>query len=310
MPLADVTLITCCSKRKRRTAGAAVSAQANASETPAGFAGRWTTLLARTPKTSLVRDLYVGRGFSEVRSAAARLNAEMFVVSAGLGLVAGDEWVPVYGLTVAAGPGSLLPWLQAREALPSAWWNALTEANGQSTPLANAVRARRNEIVLVGLPSTYVDLVRDDLASLSRRDARALRLLTSERGRERVPDHLQEYVMPYDDRLEGTSYAGTRADFPQRALAHFVAHVAKHRLSPLAASDAVRAALQGAKRPELPVRVKRSDEQIATLLRKQWKRHGGASSTLLRYLRDEALVQCEQGRFRLIWKAIGEEYAA
>jgi hypothetical protein len=44
-------------------------------------------------------------------------------------------------------------------------------------------------------------------------------------------------------------------------------------------------------------------------MRKQWKRHKGSSTQLLRYLRQEAQIACEQKRFRGIWQGLKAEYA-
>ena len=43
------------------------------------------------------------------------------------------------------------------------------------------------------------------------------------------------------------------------------------------------------------------------MLHKSWESHGGSSTRLLRYLRDEALVACEQGRFRSLWHQVRAE---
>ncbi|EJY58328.1 hypothetical protein PACIG1_5859 [Pseudomonas aeruginosa CIG1] len=44
-----------------------------------------------------------------------------------------------------------------------------------------------------------------------------------------------------------------------------------------------------------------SDEEVKALLIAAWGTHNGSSTRLLRYLRDDALVACEQSRFRSLW---------
>lgn len=109
-------------------------------------------------------------------------------------------------------------------------------------------------------------------------------------------------MLPYDERLEGLpNYAGTRTDFPQRALLHFVQELDGHRRDFGTAHASVLFEMSKLKKPELPVRVKKSDEEIMALLAKNWDKYDGASGRLLRFLRDEKKVACEQSRFRRLW---------
>lgn len=310
MRSANVALITCCTKRKRVSADGSLRLHPRLTESASEFAARWALALAGTTPESSANDLYAGRGFNEIRATAKRIPADIFIVSAGLGLAEGISQVPAYDLTISDGQDSLLPWLRHRGLTPADWWTALTQTRGDSAPLAAAIRKRRSQCVLLSLPSTYLAFVQRDLATLSEAEASGLRIFTSPRGQLMVPAHLHKFVMPYDGRLEGTELAGTQADFPQRALSHFAAHVMGAGSTVDADVVNVTEALKGARRPVLPTRIKQTDEQIAKILRQNWQRKGGSSSALLRHLRDEAKVQCEQGRFRLIWKRVGEEYAA
>jgi hypothetical protein len=117
--------------------------------------------------------------------------------------------------------------------------------------------------------------------------------------------------MPYDERLESLpGHAGTRVDFPQRAMLHFVSELDGHCLDLEAGRHAVVTALDGLAAREIPARVRMDDAQIATMLRRHWTEHGGSSTKLLRFLRREAQIACEQGRFRDIWRGIKVEMNA
>jgi thymidylate synthase len=114
--------------------------------------------------------------------------------------------------------------------------------------------------------------------------------------------------MPYDERLEGiANHGGTRSDFPQRALKHFVAHLHAQELSVADATSQVCAAMSASFKPIIPKRMKTPDEQIAELIRTNWSHCEGSASKLLRFLRDDANVACEQSRFSGIWREIKEE---
>ena len=123
-----------------------------------------------------------------------------------------------------------------------------------------------------------------------------------------LASRLRRCVMPYDERLEGHErFAGTRSDFPQRAMRHFVEELDGQYLDVERANDAVETAMAQLKRPVLPQRARKTDEEIIKLIRSQWMTHDGSSLRLLRYLRDEALVACEQSRFRGLWHRVRAE---
>jgi hypothetical protein len=114
--------------------------------------------------------------------------------------------------------------------------------------------------------------------------------------------------MPYDERLEGvTNYGGTRSDFSQRALKHFVAHLHAQDLSVEDARTKVCLAMSASFKRTVPTRQKVADEQIEQLIRTHWDNYQGNASKLLRFLRDEANVACEQSRFSEIWRGVKGE---
>jgi hypothetical protein len=151
-------------------------------------------------------------------------------------------------------------------------------------------------------------MVRDDLSHVSTNQAKHLLIFTSTAGAAVVPARLATSVMPYDDRLESVAgFAGTRADFPQRALRHFALELKAAALPLEEARAKVTAALAQRPRPSRPQGARLSDDEIRRMLRAQWTRHDGRSTRLLRYLRDEARISCEQKRFSRIWQSLAAE---
>jgi hypothetical protein len=109
--------------------------------------------------------------------------------------------------------------------------------------------------------------------------------------------------MPYDDRLEGiANHDGTRTDFPHRALKHFVTQLQGHKLQATLAKASVKRAMDNSSERIVPKREKATDKQIVDLIRANWNDYDGSATKLLRYLRDEALVACEQSRFSALWR--------
>jgi len=269
------------------------------------LAEAWQRIVGRASPVGPVQTLYQGRSIADTVAAAAYLSSAWYVVSAGLGLVRSDQPVPAYECTVA--PGSELSGrLERSGATTVDWWNAITAS--QPHPLSRLIAKCPT---LLALPSTYLCMVHDDLARVSTAKARQLRIFTSTAGARFVPGHLADCVMPYDDRLESVpDYAGTRADFAQRALRHFVEALEAAPLSLEEARTKVAAALVRRPRPLHPPGRRMSDDDIRQTLTAQWVRHAGSSTRLLRYLRDEARIACEQKRFSRIWQALAADLRA
>jgi len=158
------------------------------------------------------------------------------------------------------------------------------------------------------MPSAYMVMLEGDLARIQDKELERLCIFTSSSGARSVAPRLQRCVLPYDERLEGQKgYAGTRADFPQRAMRHFVEEINGHVMDAERAKDAVRETLGLLKKPQVPQRVRKTDPEILELLRAQWDNYDGSSSRLHRYLRDTALVACEQSRFGGLWRQLKAE---
>jgi hypothetical protein len=279
-----------------------------------GLARGWLDLLALRDATGIpAADLYVGRAFADVKAVTAQVGGQLAVVSAGVGLVDGGERVPLYELTVAEGSGSVMPRLAELGASSQEWWRAVNTARrGEPYPLSRRLSKGRYKLALLALPANYIDLIADDLVQIPERFRSAVRIFTSSAGATLVPAPLQSQVLPYDERLDGqgSPRVGTRVDFAQRAMRHYVEDLKAAELPLAEGRAAVEHALSRLIRPDLPERRRVTDQDVLKLLRENWDRHGGHSSKLLRYLRDDAQVACEQSRFRALWNRARDERIA
>lgn len=308
-------MLTNCTSRKRTTkpTGPAVRFSSLSRQefgSIESLALRWHREVGRVASTVHASDLYMGRSVSEAQKAAADMQAELMFVSAGLGLVSANDHVPNYDLTVASGQNSLAPVLNRLSLSSAAWWAALRVARKTPNSIIDLLADCAVTKIFVALPSSYMEMIEGDLRACPTESANKLRIFTSTRGIAYVPERLRPFVMPYDERLEGTEYAGTRSDFPQRALRHFVKELRAQRLSAAKAQQAVQHALEPLVAPMLPARTKATDEMIVALLRRHWKKHSGSSTRLLRVLRDELLIACEQSRFRRLWHSVRDAQSA
>jgi hypothetical protein len=299
-------LVTNCTNRKRIRGKVLRLGASGLKGTVADVARRWAEAVASATQVYAAQHVYVGRSIAEAKNAAQFVNGELYVVSAGLGLVHSVELIPAYDLTVSAGTGSVAPLLNRERKSAADWWETLTSVLGPHRSVRRLVEANKKATILFALPAGYLALISRDLGGLTATQASRIRIVTSSLGAASVPDHLQRYVLPYDERLEGSAYAGTRVDFPQRALRHFIEQVGCD-LSLEQAHAQVKAAMEALMKPVLPLRAKKSDDEILAVLRKHWDQYEGRSGRLLRFLRDDALVACEQSRFRGLWLRVQDE---
>ncbi|MGF6923881.1 hypothetical protein [Paraburkholderia sp. 40] len=226
-----VIVVTNCTNRKRVGEDAVTLASADMGGSLSSVAARWGKAIRKVRPSRQAQDIYVGRGFSEARQVTATLGGTLHIISAGLGVVGGADPIPSYDLTVADGANSLKPLLAKLGKGPNDWWKALTTEFGQQRSVRALLENNADTLALFALPGSYIALIADDLASLTPQQLNRVRIITSDHGRALVPEHARHVALPYDERLEGSSYAGTRTDFPQRALRHFIDVLSGHRLS-------------------------------------------------------------------------------
>lgn len=296
----SATVITICSNRKRRRPAAGMSAAGLEAGSADAVAAAWGRRLAKAPRSLTARELYLGRGFREAEAASAAQGGGFLVVSAGLGLVSADAIVPAYGLTLLASHEDGI--LGKIDAGASAWWRALCAVS----PFHGADIPDRG-LILAALSAPYLDMVADDWADWAPERFARLRIFskTAPRGPAAA---LAPVWMPYDDRLDaiGPEYAGTQADFAQRALRHFAVTFTASSRSVASDAAAVRDALKGLTVRELPERKRLDDAGLLAVISAEWDAAGGQSGAMLRRLRDDLHIACEQSRLKALFKTVAE----
>lgn len=302
---ATAVIVTSCTQRKAAGRDRVDVACLPESASLGCLAQAWRQAIRTATADMTVQTLYQGRSVVDTTAAAAVLRAPWYVASAGLGLIRYDERVPSYECSVAAGT-DLNRRLCALDRTSAQWWSALTEH-----PPAPLSRLISSVPTLLALPSSYLRLVHDDLAQVTPAQARSLRIFTSAAGAQCTPGHLQGCVMPYDDRFESVQgYAGTRSDFAQRALRHFVEALQATHMPLEEAHEAVTMSLANCRQRKRSMGQRMTDDEILKVLEAQWTRHSGSSTRLLRYLRDEARISCEQKRFSRLWQGLSAQMRA
>lgn len=305
----EISLVTVCTNRK----SIPISERLHAERLPSGpqemVSKVWRDWLRNAEPRIPARRLYAGRGFSEALAVVEARKADLWIASAGLGLVHGDDEVPGYDLTLSAGSdSSILNKITDSSFDAARWWSDLGRRRRPKRSLAGLLRAHPAGHVVVSVPGSYLGLLQDDLLSTDSVTLRKLRIV-GPLDLERVASRLRPLVMPYDDRLNGPAspLKGTRADFPQRAARHFLDLACGDGLSddPEADVARVRTSLRDLPWPEHPTRRQLGDDDIVKAILSNWERASGQSTKMLRLLRDDEGIACEQSRFVQLFNRAG-----
>jgi hypothetical protein len=294
-------VVTNCSSIKRRIGEAITPALSH--RTIENLCNSWIKKIQKATDLKSVGETYGGRTFTESLQATKRLNAELYVISAGLGLVHFDDLIPNYELTISQGNGSIANWLTEKGYASVEWWSLLNNKLKSIDPILNLVK--RYEGILLTVPSTYLELISDELLRIPLNDLKKLYIITSPVGQRNLNYIIRNRCIPYDERLNASlDYQGTRNDFPQRALKHLTTELDFQKMSMRTLQNEVLTYLNTYKIPTIPHRKKVDDEEIKRLIRSNWINHQGKSHGIHRYIRDEAKVACEQKRFSNLWNEV------
>jgi len=294
-------VITICAQQKRTRITAAGTPAALEIQPQKALEIAWRHAVAALPVGLRVRDLYAGRAFGLAKSAATRTASPLYVISAGLGLVPGDILAPAYGLTIARNVPESIANRADGPFDPVGWFASLLV--GSCSVGWDRLEQEGPGRILVALTKPYAEMVGPSLAAAPPRMLERVRIFGANLSRA-LPGELHSAVMPYDERLD-VLLPGTRSDFAQRALFHFVEKVAAQAADQAADGEIVRSLLATISSPKRVVRPRRSDADLLQLIESRLRPRASASA-LLRQLRDEDGIACEQGRFaRLFRTAVG-----
>ena len=270
---------------------------------------RWLNLVRQAKGTLPAKEVYVGRTVKDALVAAQILGADVFFVSAGLGLVKQDRLIPAYNLSItpnqrptrSSNAPSLPTILAEKSVSPAQWWTLLN----RNKTILDALSLSKTTFVWIAIPSSYVALIQSDLLQIPSEILKNVRIFTSPAGAESLDSNLRGVCLPYDERLNSVlNSTGTRNDFPQRALLHYLNCLNGEDLDLEEGKKRVLNFLSKHKIREIPLRKKKTDAEIVSVIKKYWGPSKGSSSRLLRVLRDDLKISCEQRRFSNLWRYV------
>lgn len=303
-------IVTTCTDRKRSAPPPSLMARDLEPGGRSQVVAAWSSRIAQCKERRAAENLYCGRAFSEAKAAADELGADLWIISAGMGLIKSSSSIPSYSLTTTPrGTDAVMMKVHSDSWSSAAWWSAINKKRTQNS-ISKLFRKYPRATFLVALSEYYAEMTREDLGALSDRDLKRLRLFGLSLGRV-LEERFRSAILPYDRRLDGpdSSVPGTLSDFAPRALRHFSQLVR----SGLAGSNdqgrdhaAVRNALKGWATPQVPKREPRTDTELQAIILEHWESVGGRSGQMLRHLRDNLLIACEQSRFRRLFNDVAE----
>jgi len=307
-------VITNCTNRKRGYVAPGLSPENLAPGSIDSVSQQWLSRLKISPANYPAREVYCGRSFREAEASATILNCPLYIVSAGLGIINAKHFIPNYNLTVVSGTTNSILDKVHGDTSAKAWWSRITPNNPFGTSLVDMLNHHRGDLILLALSRAYIDLLHDELLQLPLNIQIRLRFFGKNLDAI-LPDSLTGNWMPYDDRLDsaGPGYSGTQSDFSQRALRHFVTKLLNQHTNgdtfthQTMVSDSLSTLVQR----KIPKRRRLSNHELNDVIRDNWKRGKGQSSALLKIVRQDLDIACEQSRFKgiyhLVKQSMGDE---
>jgi hypothetical protein len=307
-----IYIVASCTDRKRERPPAALRLRSVGRHAADERAERWWDRLHdhRSP-TTVAADLYVGDHWTVARSLpdvarAAGYRAELWVASAGYGLIPASASVRSYSATFGGRhPDSVAPngMGALRTSVNRAWWTALCGFNftrGIPRSLAELAQDDPSAWILVVASPDYVSAISNDLLAARKHLKRAARLLVISSVTGSELGELAANIIPSDARLQaavGGALLSLHARVARKVLqeAHrwnLDAEVVKPRYERLLARSPAPASVD---------RDKLSDAEVRKFIRTQRAGQRDVTHTrLLRQLREDGKA-CEQSRFRALF---------
>lgn len=297
-----VRVVVTCTHRKRLPVPDALRLRHVTGVRQATRLRAWTERLGANPAETLpARELYAGEHWDVARrltATTAPTRVELWVCSAGYGLIPATSAIRPYSATFTPGHADSIP--DGAEGA-SAWWEALCDWGGLAPgprSIADLVANDSSSRILLCLSATYLRACADDIARVAERTTRPGQLSIISAG-TKITNELEDCLLPADARLQG-AVGGTRQALNVRIAEHLLAAgtIGHDEMAETLAKLLI-------DQPPLPIYNRRpaSDTEVRAFIRGRLKTDPGASHTrLLRDFRDEGRA-CEQGRFAALFRA-------
>jgi len=317
--MTHVNLVVACTQRKRIAPDLSCHLRSAGGDSIAERARRWIANVdGSIPPTNTAADLYCGDYWFVAMSlpeAAAKsgVDCNIWIISAGYGLLSADSKVRSYSATFASGQAdSVTTGLDSRKKRLHLreWWKAISAWQPHQQPGLRSIEAVAGEYpsspCLVAVSADYVNAVQDDLVAAAGvlESTEMLSVITAN-GTD-LYGGLSAHHIALDARVRH-ELGGTRHSLSVRLARRILENAKEWSLSKTQLQHQVK--LMVDRQPPLDTynRDPMSDDEVKSYIRSQLARDPiKKKSPLLRRLRDSGKA-CEQARFSQLYVAVLEE---
>ncbi len=267
-------IITSCTSRKRGGLSSPLTIKDLDCGNHTELATQWLCHADNALNKVRAEEMYTGRSVFEVKKAAKLIDADIYFASTGFGLINKGTLIPNYDLTVADSKQTLSQKINSELFSAQTWWRTINEIR-KIKPISSILEYSSNLTILLALPKTYLELIKLDLESIKEKNIHQLRIFTSSENYKTLPEIVKSAYIPYDDRFDGNNSPnpGTRSDYPQRVLRHFIEFILNpNNMNLEIEKEKVLEMLDGMRvRPRIE-RIKLSDQEISIIIEKNWEK--------------------------------------
>ena len=307
--MSRILIITPCSDRKYGFTPEHMRAASLPFGCLPSVANEWAVRVKQSIPTNAARDVYAGRSFVELKAAQSLVSADLVIISAGLGIVRGQQKIPNYGITVSRSASDSIFKKIEGKAQSTEWWSHLQKTMGAKFDL-NSIDFGAYDLVLMIMSKNYAKMVSSDLSLMSADVIKKLRVFGVGIN-SLMPLKLRDNILSYDQRLNGPDYdhLGTMTDLPARCLLDFCKQMQSNSEIGRGLQydkEFVETRLDGMRYPEVFDRKVCTDDEVKLFILEHWDTNKGNVNKTLRLLRDKGFA-CEQTRFAKLFKSVKHE---
>ena len=248
----------------------------------------WNGLLDKENNIITAELLYDGRGIKELFK--SNFDHELYIISAGLGLIHKKDPIPSYSLTVSKDTEVSINNFIKEGFDSSAWWNLVVQTK-YSRPSIEEI-TYGSDVVLISLTSPYLIMLSEEIKKINS----TVILFT---GNQSILSKLgmSHLSSPYTDSFDGPNSLnkGAKVDFAQRIHSDFIRRYKKYSSIEEVTSSIKRDMLNW-KKPKILHNQKKSNDEILNKILENIKNFNSASS-LRRHFRHNLNIACEEKRF-------------
>ena len=307
--MTKVLIITPCSDRKYGFTPEYMRATSLPLGSLRSVANEWAVRVKESIPTNAARDVYAGRSFVELKAAQSLVSADLVIISAGLGIVRGQQKIPNYGITVSRSASDSIFKKIEGKAQSTEWWSHLQKTMGAKFDL-NSIDFGAYDLVLMIMSKNYAKMVSGDLSLMSEDVIKKLRVFGVGIN-SLMPLKLRDNILSYDQRLNGPDYdhLGTMTDLSARCLLDFCKQMQGNSEIGRGLQydkEFVEGRLNGMRYPEVFDRKVCTDDEVKLFILEHWDTNKGNVNKTLRLLRDKGFA-CEQTRFANLFRSVKHE---